>query len=181
MNIAVFLSSPRAGGNSDKLATSFIEGAQHAGHMVTTFAIRDLNINGCLGCEYCYSHNGDCIQQDDMQTVYAALESTNLIVFATPIYYQGFPSQLKAVVDRLYVTENRDFAISKSILLATYASSGSAMATQTLAYYHCLSDYHEWKNIGEIAVSDLDERDDILGNSALLQAYELGLNLEKKK
>lgn len=181
MNIVVFLSSPRVGGNSDKLAASFIEGAKDAGHMVTTFAIRDLNINGCLGCEYCYSHDGECVQQDDMQTVYAVLESTDIIVFATPIYYQGFPSQLKAVVDRLYVTENRDFAISQSILLATYASSGPAMAMQTLSYYHCLADYHEWENLGEIAVSDLDECDDILGNCAISQAYEFGLNLGEKR
>ena len=36
----------------------------------------------------------------------------------------GFPAQLKAVVDRLYVTENRSFPITGAVLLATYAIQG---------------------------------------------------------
>lgn len=175
--ITVFLSSPRKEGNSDKLASAFIEGAKSSNNEVNIFVIRDSHINGCLGCEYCYEHHGECAQKDDMQNVYKLLEETDIIVFATPIYYQGFPSQLKAVVDRLYVSENRIFPISGAILLATYATPGDKMAEQTISYFKCLIEYHEWENKGIITVSGLDERDDIIGNSALDKAYELGRNL----
>lgn len=177
MRLAVFMSSPRKGGNSDKLAEAFIAGAKAGGHQTTTITIRECTINGCLGCEYCYDHSGSCIQQDDMQNVYTILENSDVVVFATPIYYQGFPAQLKAVVDRLYVSENRDFPIIGSVLLATYATEGHFMAEQTLSYYRSLACYHEWKNFGEITVCGLDEKNDIVGNPALIAAYELGKGL----
>mgnify|MGYP002511459547 CR=1 FL=1 len=175
--VTIFLSSPREDGNSDKLAKAFIRGARSANHKVNVVIIRDEKINGCVGCEYCYAHQGECAQQDDMQKVYCLLEETDIVVFATPIYYQGFPSQLKAVVDRLYVTENKKFPITGAVLLATYATPGHEMSEQTTAYFECLINYHKWKNQGIITVSGLDERNDIVGNDALDRAYELGYKL----
>ncbi len=176
--ITIFLASPRSNGNSDKLAYAFIEGAKSVGHIVNEVIIRDLNINGCLGCEYCYEHNGECIQNDDMKQIYETLANTEVIVFATPIYYQAFPSQLKAVIDRLYVTENRYLPITESILLTTYATCDSSMEKLTILYYEALIKYHEWKNLGIISVACLDDRNDIIGNTALDSAYKLGVNLE---
>lgn len=175
--ICVFLSSPREGGNSDKLAEAFIKGAEASGNKVNKVVIRDCNINGCIGCEYCYSHQGRCSQQDDMQKIYQILEETDMVVFATPIYYQSFPSQLKAVVDRLYVSENKDFPICEAVLLATYATPGQEMAKQTISYFNCLIEYHKWVASGIITISGLDERDDIVGNCGLVEAYDLGKSI----
>lgn len=173
--ITVLLASPRVNGNSDRLAAAFITGAKKAGHHVNTVIIRNYHINGCTGCEYCYAHRGECAQIDDMQQIYKFLEITDVLVFATPIYYQSFPSQLKAVIDRLYVTENRTFPVSEAVLLATYATHGNAMSKQTIKYFECLTNYHNWNIKGILTVSSLDEKDDIVGNSALLKAEQMGL------
>ena len=176
-NITVFMGSPRRNGNSDKLAEAFIAGTKSTDSIVNVIFVREKDINGCIGCEYCYEHNGECAQQDDMQQIYKILESTDIIVFATPIYFQSFPSQLKAVIDRLYVMENRIFPIRGAVLLATYATSGEEMSKQTVDYFKCLINYHKWENKGIIAVSSLDEKDDIIGNIALMRAEELGKTL----
>lgn len=176
--ILILASSPRNNGNSDKLAKAFAEGATAAGNTVTMLYIRDLTIVGCCGCEYCYEHQGNCCQMDDMQRIYEQLEHTDIVVFATPIYYQAFPSQLKAVVDRLYVTENRDFPVIGSILLATYASTGSQMSKMMIAYYNSLIDYHGWTDFGIIVKDQLDEPNDIVNDKVLEQAYNLGLSIE---
>lgn len=173
-NITVFMGSPREDGNSDKLAEAFIKGARSVDNIVNYIFIRQKKINGCIGCEYCYEHAGECAQKDDMQKIYKLLETTDIIVFATPIYYQNFPSQLKAVIDRLYVTENRNFPIKGAVLLATYATPGEEMSKQTVDYFKCLINYHKWTNNGIIVVSSLDEKDDIIGNAALLKAEKLG-------
>lgn len=175
--ITVFMASPRKNGNSDKLANAFIKGAENANNCVNIIVIRDYNINGCIGCEYCYEHNGECSQKDDMQRVYSILETTDVVVFATPIYYQSFPAQLKAVIDRFYVTENREFPIKGAVLLATYATAGKEMSKQTEGYFQCLIDYHDWENKGVITVDSLDEKNDIVGNDALLRAEQLGADM----
>ena len=174
--ISVIFGSPRCG-NSDKLAEAFISGVIEKGHLVHKIVIRDMNINGCNGCEYCYSHEGKCCQNDDMQKVYEYLSQSDVIVFASPIYYQSFPSQVKAFIDRLYVTENRSFSIKQSILLITYATPGEEMSLEMINYYKVLSSYHGWENKGIIAVSGLDEKNDIEEHSALRKAQELGYDI----
>ena len=176
-NLLVFASSPRCNGNSDKLARAFCSGATISGNKVTTLFIRDMIIHSCMGCEYCYEHKGNCCQTDDMQIIYKQLEKTDIIVFATPIYYQAFPSQLKAVVDRLYVTENRSFPVKGAILLATYASSGKQMSELTITYFKKLIEYHKWKNYGIIVKDGLDSLNDIDNDSVLNKAYELGISM----
>lgn len=175
--ILVFASSPRKCGNSDCLANAFCEGAIAAGNIVKTVYIRDLNINGCRGCEYCYDHNGECVQLDDMQIIYHELENIDIVVFATPIYYQAFPAQLKAVVDRLYVTENREFPVNGAVLLATYATPGPKMAELTVLYYKTLIEYHKWKNLGIIVRDEMDDPTDILNDEILEESRKLGLSL----
>lgn len=174
--ITVIMGSPREG-NSDKLAQAFISGAEESGKKIYSVVIRELNINGCRGCEYCYLHNGSCIQNDDMRDVYTYLDDSKIVVFATPIYYQSFPSQLKALIDRLYVTENRSFSVEKAILLSTYATPGAEMAVQTINYFKVLIKYLGWENGGIITVSGMDEVDDIVGNDALQEAKKLGKNI----
>lgn len=173
-NITVLLGSPRKNGNSDRLAEAFINGAKKAGNHVSDYVIRDMTIGGCIGCEYCYDHSGQCSQKDDMLLVYENLNMTDIIVIASPVYYQGFPAQLKAVIDRLYVTENRVFPITSAILLITYATLGEEMGTATIDYFKRLAKYHGWKNEGIITVSGMDGRKDIIGNMALEQAFKLG-------
>lgn len=175
--ITVLLASPRANGNSDKLAMSFIKGSEQAGNVVNVFPIRDHKINGCIGCEYCYDHAGECSQKDDMQKLYHIFENTDVLVISTPVYYQGFPSQLKAVVDRLYVTENRKFPISESVLLTTYATAGIEMSKMIIDYYCAWSNYLEFNNRGVIAIDNLDDKNDIDGNEKLRLAYEMGRDI----
>lgn len=175
--IVVIYGSPRDNGNSDKLGKSFVKGAKTAHNNIIEFYIRDMNINGCIGCEYCYSNHGNCSQKDDMLLIYEQLFKADVIVFSLPIYYQGFPSQLKAVIDRMYISENKPFSIQKAIILATYATPGVQMSKMTKKYFETLITYHEWDNAGSIFVSGIDEKDDIIGHKSLIEAFELGKSL----
>ena len=45
---------------------------------------------------------GKCIQKDEGNQVLAKILESDLIVFATPIYYFGMSAQLKMMIDRFY-------------------------------------------------------------------------------
>ncbi len=173
-NIVILYGSPRKNGNSDKLGQAFRKGALDSQCIVTEFYIRDLHINGCIGCEYCYKEFGRCSQQDDMQDIYKKLFESDVLVFVLPIYYQGFPAQVKAIVDRMFISENKQFKISSTVLLATYATPKKSMEKLTVKYFCELAKYHGWNNSGIITVAGMDEKDDIVGNIALNKAYDLG-------
>lgn len=172
--ITVIYGSPRENGNSDKLGKAFANGAKAAGHDVSEFYLRNLKINDCIGCEQCYNIIGECSQKDDMTEIYNRLYHTDCLVFVSPIYYQSFPGIMKNFIDRLYISENKPFPIVDAVLLATYASSGVAMAKMTKLYFKSLTTYHKWKIASIFCVSDLDEKDDIT-TKTLNEAYNKGI------
>ena len=103
MNILLLNGSPRPKGSTAQMASAFVEGAEQAGHTVHRVDVCRMKIAGCLACEYCHTKgNGACIQQDDMQRVYPLLQSAEMLVLASPIYYHNFTGQLQCAINRFY-------------------------------------------------------------------------------
>ncbi len=102
IHVTALLASPRPDGNSrillDRALGSLRAQAGHDGTM-ETFTVTDLHISHCLGCDQC-STTGTCVQRDDMDMVQAALERSDLVVVASPVYFSGPPGPLKQLIDR---------------------------------------------------------------------------------
>lgn len=176
--IVVLMGSPRKNGNTDKLANSFIKGAERANHQVTKFSVSETKVNGCIGCNYCMKNEGICVQKDGMQDIYTALSQADTIVFASPVYYFGFSAQIKAIIDRFYALGTKPCPVKSAILLATFGGqSMESDAPAILVNYNILTDYLQWQNKGIISVGDLMEKDDILNHPALIDAETLGASL----
>jgi multimeric flavodoxin WrbA len=68
---------------------------------VEAFALHDLDVKPCGGCFGCWLQTpGRCVMQDADQ-VAAAVASSDLTVYLTPVTFGGYSSQLKKVVDHL--------------------------------------------------------------------------------
>ena len=103
MKILVLNGSPRPNGNTAGMIKTLKQAAEDKGHKVLVFNVCGMNIKGCLACEYCHGKgHGQCVQKDDMQTIYKELNDTEMLVLAAPIYYHGISGQLKCVIDRFY-------------------------------------------------------------------------------
>lgn len=175
--IVVISGSPRKDGNTEKLVTAFTNGAKSVGNEVTIFSIRDFKVNGCLGCDYCIKNEGTCIQKDDMQKINEALYEADTIVFASPSYFFGWTSQLKAIVDRLYSSIAKPFPITSSAMLLVMGGSTEMDAAGAIANYDSAIQYLKWQDKGRVIVNGVMGKNDILGNPALLEAEELGKSL----
>jgi len=91
--------SPRKKGNSDLLLDQALSAASSQGSKVVLIHACDLQISGCRECHEC-TKTGECVLQDDMQKIYPLLDSSQVIVLSTPVFFYGFPAQLKALIDR---------------------------------------------------------------------------------
>ena len=119
MKITILNGSPRKG-NTTAMCAAFAEGAQAAGHEVQTIQVGKLKINGCLGCEYCHGKGaGQCIQKDDMATVMPAYLDSDMIVYASPIYYFDVTAQLSAAIQRVYAIGKPAKATKAALLLSS--------------------------------------------------------------
>lgn len=99
--ITLFIGSPRKNGNTHAMARALFDTLEQAGHKVQTFHLYDQDIKPCIDCRACKKGDLVCVLKDDMATLYAALEASDIIVIGTPIYWFGPTSQTKAFLDRL--------------------------------------------------------------------------------
>lgn len=124
MKITILNGSPRKE-NTAAMADAFAKGAEAAGHEVEILHVGKMKIGGCLGCEYCHTKGeGKCIQQDDMEKVMPAYAESDMIVFASPIYYFGMTAQIAAAIQRVYCI-GKPAKATKAALLLSSASPGT--------------------------------------------------------
>ena len=102
--ILVITASPRSNGNSAMLASQLVKGAESSGANVEVVDATELEhkVAGCMACDGCHPDKLRCVQEDDVTDLVADFPNYDTIVLVTPVYFFGFPAQLKIVIDRLY-------------------------------------------------------------------------------
>lgn len=169
--------SPRKGGNSSMLADKFVEGAEAAGNEVIRIEVGNASIAGCKACEYCFTHDGECVQKDDMQQFYPYLRECDVLVWATPMYFYNFPGQLRCFQDRMFCQIGKPFTIKSTALLLCFEDKDEARAVPTIESYRVCADYCKLENLGEVVVKGVYEKGAIEGNPGLQEAYDLGASI----
>ncbi|MEN6302502.1 MAG: flavodoxin family protein [Armatimonadia bacterium] len=100
MQAIVLIGTPRHGGNTDLLADAFLEGLREAGGDGEKVFVDELNIRpiGEMGDKM--SERVDTRADDDFLPTLERVLAADILVFGSPVYWQGLPAQLKAFVDR---------------------------------------------------------------------------------
>lgn len=180
-NILVITGSPRKNGNSDLLADAFIKGALSAGHQVTKFNAAAKTISGCKACDTCWSTDHACSFQDGFTELEPLLESADVLVFASPLYWFALSAQIKAALDRMYAydMENRktSLKIKEGVLLVCGAGEGMAIFEGVIASHKSTLEYMKWQNAGILTVPNVSAKGDIIKTDALQKAEQLGKTL----
>ena len=175
MNIVVLSGSPRKGANTDTMVDAFVETAREGGHTVEVIRVADKKIAGCLGCRYCFAHEGACVQKDGMADVLEALKRADMVVFASPIYWFDITAQEKAAIDRLYAFGATGFPFTKTALLLDSHSEGVYDAP--IAMYKAACAYCKWDDQGIGTISGMTDRDSMASSPKLDEVRELARKL----
>ena len=101
MGKVIIISSSMRDGNSNMLSEEFKKGALEANNQVEKIDLKDLNLKYCLGCGVC-QETGKCVIKDDVSMVLNKIVDSDVIVFATPVYFGSICGQLKVLLDRMY-------------------------------------------------------------------------------
>lgn len=147
MKILILNGSPRPQGNTAAMVKAYAEGARTAGHEVSVFNVCQMNIAGCLACEYCHTRGeGRCVQRDDMQKIYPVLAEAEMIVLASPVYHHGFSGQLQCAINRIYALD-RPKCLRKAALMLSSGSDG-VYDGAIFAYQNSFLDYLKLEDMG---------------------------------
>jgi multimeric flavodoxin WrbA len=99
MKVLGIMGSPRRQGNTEVLLDKALDGAAQAGAEVEKVVVCDLKISPCREIYACRK-DGECAIKDDMQSLYRKLQEADHVILASPIFFYGVTSQVKAVIDR---------------------------------------------------------------------------------
>lgn len=98
-HIIALFGSGVLGGNTDRLLTEAIRGAESTGCSVERFDIARLTIHPCIQSYNCMIENR-CMIEDDAQPILDKLAKCDGVIIATPIMTYGIPGSLKCLMDR---------------------------------------------------------------------------------
>lgn len=177
MKIIVLFGSPNKNGSTNILVENFVRGAEEAGHSCKVIDVCHADVHPCTGCIAC-GYEGPCVQKDDVETIRQELLSSDMVVFATPLYYYGMTAQLKTVVDRFCAynssLNNRRL---KSALLTVAWNADDWTFEALVSHYKTLVRYINFEDRGMVLGYGC-------GTSAMTQrsiypqeAYQLGREL----
>ena len=174
MNILILSGSPRKNGNTDLLVEAFSKGASEK-HHVEVVSVHDFKVNPCMGCNACFTSEGNvCIQKDDMSLIYGKLANADMLVIASPVYFYGLSAQLKAVIDRCHNPIRDTFHIKKAALLLVGAASLPELFDSILTQYQLCLNFFHIEDAGHVLVRSAKEKGGVRDTKALEEAEELG-------
>ena len=173
-NIVIIQGSPHKNGNTARLVQAFTDGLSPE-HHVTIINAAELHINYCIGCNSCFTREGNrCFQQDDMQKIMPVLAEADVLVFASPVYFYGISAQLKTLLDRLHTPLRNSFKAKKTALLLVGAASLPELFDSILTQYRLLLNFFQLEDLGTILVRGVKNPGDIEGRPELQNARKLG-------
>ncbi|HPJ46632.1 MAG TPA: flavodoxin family protein [Tenuifilaceae bacterium] len=95
----MLIGSPRKNGNTSTMSKML---ARNLGNgKLSTFFLYDYQISPCTDCRKCKKGDLVCTVSDDLDEIYKRIESADVIVFGTPIYWYGPTAKMKLLIDRL--------------------------------------------------------------------------------
>ena len=188
MRVLAIMGSPRIKGNTDLLLEEVLKGAEGEGAQVEKLVVDKLSISPCKEYNGCL-RDGNCVIRDDMDDIYPKLLEADVVVVASPMFFYGVSSQLKALIDRCQALWARRYVLKqeprdsgrKGAFIGVGATKGEKLfegSILTLKYF--------FQAIGveyadDLLIRGVDKKGEIKEHpTALADAFELGKRLVRR-
>ncbi len=188
MRILGIMGRPRIKGNTDLLLDEALKGARSQGAYVEKILVDELEIAPChedYGCLV----DGNCVIRDDMDSIYPKLLEADVVIIASPIFFYGLTSQVKALIDRCQALWARKYILKqnppdtgrKGAFIAVGATKGKKLfdgSIMTVKYF--------FQTIGveygeQLLAPGVDKQGEIMDHpTALTDAFELGSRIAQR-
>lgn len=168
------LLSGRNDGSTNALCDEFINGANEVGSHVEKILVNDKNINYCLGCRACKLNEGICIHKDDMIEILEKIISSDIIVFASPVYFYSFNAQMKAIMDRTYAKLESIKDKEAYLIVTGAAPTKNYMNTIVESFRKYIDCFENIEVKGIIYGCGAIEKDFLKGKDVIKEAYDMG-------
>ena len=182
------MGSPRIGGNTDLLLDEVLKGVQSQGAQTEKIIVDKLKISPCKEYNGCL-RDGNCVIRDDMDDIYSKLLDADVVIVASPMFFYGVTSQLKALIDRCQALWARKYVLKqkpphsgiKGAFIAVGATRGKKLFDGSILTVKYFFQAIGAEYVDELLIRGIDKKGDIKNHStALTDAFALGRRLAQK-
>ncbi|MDK2918243.1 MAG: hypothetical protein PWQ37_976 [Candidatus Petromonas sp.] len=187
MKVLAILGSPRVNKNTDILLNEVIKGIRKCTNDITKYELKKIRINPCIACYKC-GDTGKCTLDDDMQKLYKEFDNSDVIIVASPLYFNSVSSLTKIMIDRCQAFWSSKYILNnssidrckerKGIFICTAGAKQNddgfvgALVVMDLFFRSINADYYKNLLVDNTDKIFVQERKDVLR-----KAYEIGESL----
>lgn len=155
-HILILIGSPRRNGNISHMVNLFKRYSEVKQNKTETLFLYDYHISPCIDCRCCKINDFICKTKDDMRLIYEKIESADLIIFGTPVYWFGPTAKTKLLIDRLrpyYLNHKLD---GKKVALFMTSATGETDVDLTREMFNRIFNSLLLKKIGDLVLKAYD-------------------------
>jgi len=130
--VLIISTSLRTGSNSELLAKEVSKGAKEKGHKVEFVSLKNKKIAFCKGCLACHKA-GHCVIKDDANKITEKIKKSDVVVWATPVYYYEMAGQMKTIIDRANSLYSSDYKFREVYLVTTSTENSKTVADRVIS------------------------------------------------
>lgn len=193
MEICGIVGSPIKNGNVDLLVSEVLKGADSQGAKTRKIYLNDLHVKPCQSCGV-DPYPNYCLFEDDMNLIYNVLESSDIVVLGSPVYFDSVTAQVKLMIDRCnclmpYVKQaNGTFSFERRMKKQKrgvfIAIAGPDQEFDTILT--TVKGFFNWANIKLVETilyaNDSNKLGGVKSNKEkMTQVFEIGVQIQNKK
>lgn len=180
-NVLILNGATRINGNTDLILKTIIESSENTEVKINQINLRKKKIADCIGCFQC--HDDKCSIKDDMEEIRKEINKSDLLIFASPVYWWGVTGVMKIFIDRLYFYYS---PINKKLIKGKKAIIVSPMNMNSdihklkifIKFYDILFNNLDIELVDSYFFGNINKKGEIATNSEYLRQVEyLGKNL----
>jgi multimeric flavodoxin WrbA len=138
MKVLAVNGSPHKDGNTRHMIDSVLQICADAGCETEVFQAGGLPVRGCLSCNHCMSHPGECVTKDWVIDVYEKMKAADAIIIGSPVYYADLTAEIKAMMDRTgYLAMSEGGALKRKV-------GAAVSAVRRAGAIHTLDSIQHW-------------------------------------
>lgn len=188
MKILGIMGSPRIKGNTAILLDEVLKGAQSQGAEADKIIPDKLNIAPCREYYGCL-RDGNCIIRDDMDNIYPKLIETDVLIVASPVFFYGLTSQVKALIDRCQALWAKKHILKqglansprKGAFIGVGATGDSKLFEGLLLTVKYFFQSIDVNYVDELLVRGVDKKGEVREHpTALSDAFQLGVRIARQ-
>lgn len=154
--------SPRMQGNTRKILKTLESTLlDHTEAQVDFVDICRCSIAGCVNCDSCRKNNNRCVHKDDTNFLMEKVLSSDIIVFASPVYWMGVTAQLKLFIDKFYCIDPVIHDLDKKIAVISVGAAELSDGQYKIieAQFKEMAEFLGWKFLFNSSFAAWNEND----------------------